>query len=73
MARIAGIKTEKDQSGHVTSVTIDVKKHKEIVPVLQQMGLLEKTQLEKDCEEGMSVEEFSERIKTHIDGLPWKK
>lgn len=73
MARIAGVKTQKDNRGNITHVTIDVKKHKEAVPASRELGLMEKTQFEKDCEEGMSVEEFSNRIQKHIDNLQWKK
>jgi hypothetical protein len=28
---------------------------------------------EKECEAGMSVEQFHQRMLTHIDGLPWKE
>ena len=69
---IAGVKTETDQSGHFTSVTIDVQKHKEVLPVLQKTGLLEKTYFERDCEEGITIEEAREHTHQFIKNLPWK-
>lgn len=37
--------------------TIDVKTHKEAIPVLQHPGLMEKIQFEKDCESAITIEE----------------
>ncbi len=73
MARIAGVKTQKDSRGNVTHVTINVKKHKEAVPVLQNLGLMEKTQFEKDCEGAITIEEARAHTHAFIKSLPWKR
>jgi ClpP class serine protease len=52
---VAGITTETDQSGNYTNITIDVKQHKEVIPVLQQMGLLEKHNLKKTVKKGQPL------------------
>lgn len=71
MARIAGITTKKDTKGNITHVTINVKKHKHAVPVLKEMGLLEKSEFEKECEEAITLEEFRDSMKKYIAEL-WK-
>jgi hypothetical protein len=69
---VAGIKTETDKSGHLTSITIDVQQHKEVLPLLQEMGLLEMTPFEKECAEAITVEEAREHTHQFIRNLPWK-
>ncbi len=71
MARIAGVTTQKDAKGNITHVTINVKKHKEAVPVLQTMGLMEKTKFDMDWENAMTVEEARAASHQHIRTL-WK-
>ena len=38
---------QKDTKGNLTHVTINLKKHKEVLPMLQQMSLIEKSELKK--------------------------
>ena len=66
MARIAGVTTQKDVRGNITHVTINVKKHKEALPVLKELGLIEKTQFEKDCEGAISIDEAFDDVQEHI-------
>jgi hypothetical protein len=73
MARIAGVTTQKDTKGNITHVTINVKKHQQAVPVLQEMGLMEKSQFDKDFERGISIEESRSRTHAYIKNLPWPK
>ena len=73
MARIAGIKTQKNTRGEITHVTINLKKHQEVVPMLKELGVVSKTQFEKDCEGALTVEEARTRIKKFVKNLPWKK
>ena len=73
MARIAGIKTQKNTRGEITHVTINLKKHQEVVPMLKELGVVSKTQFEKDCEAALTVEEARTRIKKFVKNLPWKK
>ena len=39
MAQIAGLKVERTSAGHPKSVTIDLRKHADIIPFLEQKGL----------------------------------
>ena len=41
MARIAGIQIEKDSKGHMTYARINLKKHKDLFPYLEQKGVIE--------------------------------
>ncbi len=41
MARIAGIQIEKDSKGHLTYARINLKKHKDLFPYLEQKGVIE--------------------------------
>jgi hypothetical protein len=73
MARIAGVTTKKDAGGNITHVTINVKKHKQAIPVLKEMGLMEKTRFEKECEDAITIEEARSHTHEFIRNLPWKK
>ncbi len=74
MPRIAGITTKKNVKGKITHVTIDVQKHKQaIIPVLNQLGVIEKTEFQKDCEGAISIEEAREDTLNFVRSLPWKK
>ena len=73
MARIAGIKTQKNTRGEITHVTIDVKKHQGVMLMLKELGVVSKTQFEKDCKGALTVEEARTRIKQFVKNLPWKK
>lgn len=73
MPRIAGITTEKNAKGEITFVTINVKKHREaIMPVLQKMGVVEKSKFMQEFEKGVPVKEGFKIVKKHINDL-WKK
>jgi hypothetical protein len=75
MAKIAGIKTLKNTKGEITHVTINVKKHKQIItPVLEELGVIEKSELQKmlESDEWITVEELRESALKHIDEL-WSK
>ncbi len=72
MARIAGVTTQKDSKGALTHITVNLKKHPEALPVLKNMGLVEKTKFELECEKGVSIEESRRRIHKKIDDL-WCK
>jgi len=73
MARIAGIKTQKNTKGEITHVTINVKKHQELMPMLKELGVISKTKFQKECEEGITLDELNNRLTKHIESLPWKK
>lgn len=73
MARIAGVKTTKNASGKLTHVTIDVRKHPQAIGTLKEMGLLNKTQFEKECEEAIPVDVFFDKLKSRIKQYKWSK
>jgi hypothetical protein len=73
MPRIAGVVTEKNAKGEITFVKIDVKKHRDaIMPVLEQMGVVEKSKFMQEFEKGVPVKDGFKIVKTHINDL-WKK
>ena len=73
MAKIAGITTKKNTKGQVTHVTIDVKKHKDKIPMLTEIGVLPKTDFQKQWEDGLTVEEARQQSINFLKSLPWKK
>ena len=73
MAEIAGITTQKNLAGKITHVTIDVKQHEDkITPLLYELGVLEKTAFQLECENGITPEELREHLLKTVHGL-WKK
>jgi hypothetical protein len=72
MAAIAGITTKKNVKGELTHITVDVRKHKNIIPMFNEMGLIPKTDFQKRCEEGVTVEEARQHSINHIRSI-WKK
>ena len=73
MARIAGINTIKDSRGAVTHITIDIRKHPQAINTLKRLGLIEKTQFEKNCENALPADEVFKKVHEFINGLEWKK
>jgi hypothetical protein len=73
MPRIAGITTKKNDMGKITHVTINMQKHrKAIAPLLQQLGVIEKTQFKKDCEGAITPEELRQNLHKKIKEM-WQK
>ena len=72
MARVAGITTQKNTKGEITHVTIDLKKRKEVIPMLEELGVMEKTPFMQEFEKGITIEESRKRAHAKIDSL-WKK
>lgn len=74
MPRIAGVTTQKDTKGNLTHVTINLKKHKEVLPLLHQMGVIEKSELEKmlDSSEWITPEQLRKKTLTKLK-LLWNK
>ncbi len=71
MPRIAGVGTQKNTKGEITHLTIDVKKHKELVaPLLEQLGV--RSKFEQDRERGITLEEARKNAHDFIHKM-WKK
>jgi hypothetical protein len=74
MARIAGIQITKTLSGSIKSVTIDYKKHKDLVrPLLEKVGAVEEDEFEKEWKKGISIETSRKKVLDYIDTLKWEK
>jgi hypothetical protein len=75
MAGVEGVITTRDANGKLASVTIDANKHKKAIAALQEMGLLEKTDLREEFESGnfITIEEAREHTHEFIKNLPWQK
>ena len=81
MARIPGIKYEKDAKGNKRYVRIDLKKHDAwITPQLQQLAALNQTEdeayraeFEKKWAEGITGDELRAQVHAFIESLPWDK
>lgn len=72
MAAIAGVTTKKNTQGKLTHVTVDVRKHKQVISIFEEIGLIPKTDFQKRCEEGITVEEARQKSLNHIRSI-WKK
>jgi hypothetical protein len=70
MARIAGIKIEKDAKGRPAYARFNLKKFPEALELLQKYGALEDdNDFEKEWERGISGEELMNRLKPRIKKL----
>ncbi len=73
MPRIAGVATQKNTKGEITHLTIDVKKHKDIVaPLLEQLGAKANSKFEEDWKRGITLEEARKNSHDFIRKM-WKK
>jgi selenocysteine-specific translation elongation factor len=73
MPDVAGITTQKDTEGKITHVTIDVQQHKDkITPMLYELGVIEKTAFQIECDNGITPEELRAHLLT-TDRSLWKK
>ncbi len=69
MAAIAGITTKKNSQGKLTHVTVDVRKHTQVIPIFEEIGLIPKTDFQKRCEDAISVEEFRTQLHKRLKEL----
>jgi hypothetical protein len=73
MPQVAGVTTKKNVKGEITHVTINVKKHKDIItPVLEEIGVLTKMTFEERFKKAHSVEEAKQMTLNHLRKI-WKK
>jgi hypothetical protein len=74
MARVAGIKFEKDTKGTNRFVRIDLKKYgKEINPFLENVGAVEPDEFDQVVANALTLEETRQNIHTHIMSHDWSK
>jgi hypothetical protein len=73
MGRIAGIATRKNIKGEITHVTINVQKHRELIfPMLYELGVIEKSTFEKECEQAIPLEDFRKKMHKRVKAA-WQK
>jgi hypothetical protein len=73
MSAISGITTKKNARGQITHLTVDVRKHKEVIPMFNEIGLMPKTKFQEKCEKGTPLEEARQELLAHVRSFPWKK
>ena len=73
MAATAGIKTIKNLKGQITHITVDVRKHKNVIPMFTDAGILPKTKFQLECERGTPLEEARQELLAYVRSFPWKK
>jgi hypothetical protein len=67
MARIPGIQIEKDSKGRPAYARINLKKHREALPYLQQIGAIELNEPELNKEDYISSSKFWNEVLNHVD------
>lgn len=77
MAAISGIQFEKNAKGDNTYVRINLKKYGEkLEPFLHKIGIstISKTEddFEKEWKNGLTGKELLNKVKNHIEKLPWE-
>ena len=69
MTAINGVSLKKNAKGKATHVAIDLRKHPGIISVLQEQGLLSKSDWEKESADCVSVEEAFAHLDKTIDNF----
>ena len=69
MAALAGVKTIKNLRGEVTHITIDVKKHKDKMGQLTEMGLMPKSKFMEEWDAAKTIEQSKKEMLKLIDEL----
>lgn len=66
MSEVTDIEFEKDSSGN-NFVRIDLNRYRNIInPILKQLGVIEKTEFDRDWERGMDPESFRIEAKKRL-------
>lgn len=66
MARIAGIQIEKDAKGKPAYARINLKKHKEALTFLEQLGAIDEDEFDKEWKRGLTIEQCKEKMHNRI-------
>lgn len=70
MSEVTGIELEKDAAGNNRFVRIDLKKYGDMInPILKQLGVIGKTQFDKDWERAIDPETFRIEAKARLRKL----
>jgi hypothetical protein len=54
-------------------ITVDVRKHKEVIPMFNEIGVIPKTKFQLECEKGYIIQEVRKELLAHVRSFPWKK
>ena len=70
MKTAEGVSIQKNESGDFAYITIDLIKHKEALPALTALGLVQQSQFDVDFEKALSIDEAEqitlERIRNYV-------
>jgi hypothetical protein len=69
MARIAGIKIEKDNLGRPAYARFNLKKHPEALELLNKIGAIDNDESENEWKKGITGTELVERLKPRVKKL----
>jgi hypothetical protein len=64
---------KKNAQGKITHISVDVRKHKELISMFNEIGLMPKTKFQEQCEKGTPIEEAWVELIAHVRNFPWKK
>jgi hypothetical protein len=71
IAAIAEVTTKKNARGQITHVTVDIRKHKEVIPMFNEIGLMPKTKFQEQCEKGTPADVARQELLRHVRSFPW--
>ena len=69
MASMEGISTQRDTNGEITHLTIDLRRHREAIPALEELGFIEKKTFEERFDNALPIDEARELTYQHIRNL----
>ena len=70
MKDVAGVILNKNEEGKITHVTFDIDRHKDLIqPVLEQLGVVDKSKIRRDFENAMTAEQVRASAYKTIDQL----
>jgi hypothetical protein len=58
MTAIPGVQLKKNEQGAITNIAIDLQQHPEMIPILEEKGLLPKSNWKQETADCMTVEEL---------------
>ena len=63
MPNVSGVELETNAKGQITYARFNLKKHGDaIMPILKDLGAVEKTEFQKEWEKAISVDECFDRV-----------
>lgn len=70
METVEGVSIQKNENGDLAYITIDLLRHKEALPALTALGLVQQSQFDIDFEKALTIDEAEqitlERIRNYV-------